>query len=76
MAQSYTSICNPADELHSLLRPYLLVRRKTEVLRDLPRRSEVVLEHGISPLQAKLYRAILTKDTGTHNQFTQLAVMW
>jgi len=34
------------------------------VLKDLPGKSEVVLAHGISKLQAKLYKGILTKDLG------------
>ncbi|WAR03360.1 CHD1L-like protein [Mya arenaria] len=53
-----------ADDMHHLLRPYLLLRRKNEVLKDLPHKSEIVLTHGISNLQAKLYKGILMKDTG------------
>ncbi|XP_076113824.1 chromodomain-helicase-DNA-binding protein 1-like isoform X3 [Mytilus galloprovincialis] len=49
-------------ELHSLLKPYLLRRTKDEVLKDLPKKSEIVMFHGISKLQKKLYKAILTKD--------------
>jgi SNF2 family DNA or RNA helicase len=49
-------------ELHSLLKPYLLRRTKEEVLKDLPKKSEIVMFHGISKLQKKLYKAILTKD--------------
>lgn len=50
------------SELHSLLQPYLLRRTKEGVLKDLPKKSEVVLYHGVSKLQKKLYKAILTKD--------------
>ncbi|OWF36362.1 Chromodomain-helicase-DNA-binding protein 1-like [Mizuhopecten yessoensis] len=50
------------SELHALLQPYLLRRTKEGVLKDLPKKSEVVLYHGISKLQKKVYKAILTKD--------------
>ena len=52
------------EELHSILRPYLLRRTKSGVLKDLPEKSDVVLYHGLSKLQKKLYKAILTKDIG------------
>ncbi|XP_033752107.1 chromodomain-helicase-DNA-binding protein 1-like [Pecten maximus] len=50
------------SELHALLQPYLLRRTKEGVLKDLPKKTEVVLYHGVSKLQKKLYKAILTKD--------------
>ena len=53
-----------AKELHNLLQPFLLRRVKNEVVLDLPQRSEVVLYHGMSALQKKYYKAILTKDLG------------
>ncbi|XP_014777205.1 chromodomain-helicase-DNA-binding protein 1-like isoform X1 [Octopus bimaculoides] len=49
------------SELHQILKPFLLRRVKESVL-DLPNKSEVVLFHGLSALQKKLYKAILTKD--------------
>ena len=52
------------EELHSLLKPYLLRRTKSGVLKDLPEKSDVVLYHGLSKLQKKLYKAILMKDIG------------
>ncbi|KAL5006528.1 hypothetical protein ScPMuIL_015334 [Solemya velum] len=61
--EKYNNISEKAvSELHKLLQPYLLRRTKTEVLKDLPEKSEIVLYHGLSALQKKLYRAILTKD--------------
>ncbi|XP_062607988.1 chromodomain-helicase-DNA-binding protein 1-like isoform X1 [Saccostrea cucullata] len=51
------------SELHEVLKPYLLRRTKEAVLKDLPRKSEIVMYHGISKVQKKLYKAILTKDT-------------
>ena len=34
---------------------------------DLPSKTEVVLYHGLSALQKKFYKAILTKDLGMHS---------
>ncbi|XP_048779718.2 chromodomain-helicase-DNA-binding protein 1-like isoform X2 [Ostrea edulis] len=50
------------SELHEVLQPYLLRRTKEAVLKDLPKKSEIVMYHGISKVQKKLYKAILTKD--------------
>ena len=55
-----------ASELHKLLQPLLLRRTKKVVLKDLPQKSEVILTHGISKLQAKMYKAILMKDVGEY----------
>ena len=60
---------SPADaataaQLHTVLEPFLLRRVKAEVLRELPKRSEVILYTGLSTVQKKLYKAILTKDIG------------
>ena len=51
-----------ASELHDLLKPFLLRRTKEAVLKDLPKKTEIVMYHGISQVQKKLYKAILTKD--------------
>lgn len=60
------------EELHELLKPYLLRRKKENVLKDLPERSDVVLYHGLSALQKKLYKAILTKDLGNNLIVTEV----
>ncbi|XP_075621304.1 chromodomain-helicase-DNA-binding protein 1-like [Balearica regulorum gibbericeps] len=52
----------PAKELHNVLQPFLLRRVKSEVATELPKKVEVVLYHGMSALQRKYYKAILTKD--------------
>ncbi|XP_026569004.1 chromodomain-helicase-DNA-binding protein 1-like isoform X3 [Pseudonaja textilis] len=49
-------------ELHSLLQPLLLRRVKGEVSEEIPKKVEVVLYHGMSALQKKLYKALLVKD--------------
>nr|XP_012998449.1 chromodomain-helicase-DNA-binding protein 1-like isoform X1 [Cavia porcellus] len=51
-----------ASELHKLLQPFLLRRVKAEVATELPKKTEVVIYHGMSPLQKKYYKAILMKD--------------
>ncbi|XP_008102056.1 chromodomain-helicase-DNA-binding protein 1-like isoform X1 [Anolis carolinensis] len=51
-----------AQELHSLLKPFLLRRVKSEVASELPKKMEIILYHGMSALQRKFYKAILTKD--------------
>uniref|UniRef100_A0A5F9DC77 Chromodomain helicase DNA binding protein 1 like n=1 Tax=Oryctolagus cuniculus TaxID=9986 RepID=A0A5F9DC77_RABIT len=51
-----------ASELHELLQPFLLRRVKAEVATELPKKTEVVLYHGLSALQKKCYKAVLMKD--------------
>ncbi|XP_039315774.2 chromodomain-helicase-DNA-binding protein 1-like isoform X1 [Saimiri boliviensis] len=51
-----------ASELHRLLQPFLLRRVKAEVATELPKKTEVVIYHGLSALQKKYYKAILMKD--------------
>ncbi|KAM6217138.1 chromodomain-helicase-DNA-binding protein 1-like [Rhynchocyon petersi] len=51
-----------ANELHKLLQPFLLRRVKADVATELPRKTEVVIYHGMSALQKKYYKAILMKD--------------
>ncbi|XP_071807715.1 chromodomain-helicase-DNA-binding protein 1-like [Asterias amurensis] len=50
------------NDLHSVLLPFLLRRTKNEVVLDIPKKSEVILYHGLSALQKNLYKAVLTKD--------------
>ncbi|KAM7013293.1 chromodomain-helicase-DNA-binding protein 1-like [Tautogolabrus adspersus] len=51
-----------ASELQSVLEPFLLRRVKSEVAVDLPKKTELVMFHGMSALQKKYYKAILMKD--------------
>ncbi|XP_061680437.1 chromodomain-helicase-DNA-binding protein 1-like [Syngnathoides biaculeatus] len=51
-----------AAELQSVLEPFLLRRVKSEVAVDLPKKTEVVVYHGMSALQKKYYKALLMKD--------------
>lgn len=54
----------PAAELQSVLEPFLLRRVKSEVAVDLPKKTELLVYHGMSALQKKYYKAILMKDLG------------
>ncbi|XP_034531930.1 chromodomain-helicase-DNA-binding protein 1-like [Notolabrus celidotus] len=51
-----------AADLQSVLEPFLLRRVKSEVAVDLPKKTELVVYHGMSALQKKYYKAILMKD--------------
>ncbi|XP_041912235.1 chromodomain-helicase-DNA-binding protein 1-like isoform X1 [Alosa sapidissima] len=51
-----------APELHRILEPFLLRRVKAEVAAELPKKTELVVFHGMSALQKKYYKAILMKD--------------
>ena len=49
------------------MEPFLLRRVKSEVLLDLPAKSEIILYTGLSAMQKKFYKAILTKDISRSN---------
>jgi len=51
-------------DIGSVLEPFLLRRLKTDVLKDIPRKSEVILYHGLSAIQKTYYKAVLRKDVG------------
>lgn len=53
-----------AAELQRVLEPFLLRRVKSEVAVDLPKKTELVMYHGMSALQKKYYKALLMKDLG------------
>uniref|UniRef100_I3M906 Chromodomain helicase DNA binding protein 1 like n=2 Tax=Ictidomys tridecemlineatus TaxID=43179 RepID=I3M906_ICTTR len=64
MANYYSFLFYVEDtsELHNVLQPFLLRRVKAEVAKELPKKTEVVIYHGMSALQKKYYKAILMKD--------------
>lgn len=64
MPLSTLTLLFPAAELQSILEPFLLRRVKSEVAVDLPKKTELVVYHGMSALQKKYYKAVLTKDLG------------
>lgn len=53
---------NRVQQLHALLRPYLLRRVKAEVLLEVPDKVEIIVKCGMSAMQKKYYKGILMKD--------------
>ncbi|KAJ9050395.1 hypothetical protein DSO57_1014835 [Entomophthora muscae] len=49
-------------DLHKLLAPYFLRRTKDAVLKDLPKKVEVMLPISMTPLQKEIYKAALSRD--------------
>ncbi|GAA47514.1 chromodomain-helicase-DNA-binding protein 1-like, partial [Clonorchis sinensis] len=49
-------------QMGNLLRPFLLRRTKQQVLLDLPPRLDLLIYHSLTPLQTKIYRALLTRN--------------
>ncbi|CAD7696105.1 unnamed protein product [Ostreobium quekettii] len=50
------------QQLHKVLRPFLLRRVKSDVERSLPPKKESILKIGMSQMQKKYYAALLQKD--------------
>ncbi|XP_059592778.1 ISWI chromatin-remodeling complex ATPase CHR11 isoform X2 [Vitis vinifera] len=50
------------QQLHKVLRPFLLRRLKSDVEKGLPPKKETILKVGMSQLQKQFYRALLQKD--------------
>ncbi|XP_031497207.1 ISWI chromatin-remodeling complex ATPase CHR11-like [Nymphaea colorata] len=50
------------QQLHKVLRPFLLRRLKSDVEKGLPPKKETILKVGMSQLQKQYYRALLQKD--------------
>lgn len=51
------------NELHSLLKPYLLRRVKDDVEKSLPPKEETILEVSLTPIQKTFYKAIYERNT-------------
>ncbi|KAL5712864.1 hypothetical protein ACHQM5_014988 [Ranunculus cassubicifolius] len=50
------------QQLHKVLRPFLLRRLKSDVEKGLPPKKETILKVGMSQLQKHYYKALLQKD--------------
>ena len=48
--------------LHTLIRPFLLQRMKSDVNLKIPSKREVILYSGLSDMQKKYYKWVLTKN--------------
>lgn len=51
------------NELHNLLKPYLLRRVKEDVEKSLPPKEETILEVTLTPTQKTFYKAIYERNT-------------
>lgn len=51
------------NELHNILKPYLLRRVKEDVEKSLPPKEETILEVSLTPIQKKYYKAIYERNT-------------
>ncbi|KAL7068797.1 putative chromatin remodelling complex SNF2H [Cryptosporidium serpentis] len=56
--------------LHSILRPFMLRRLKTDVERELPPKRELYVYIGLSKLQKKIYSELLTRNLDILNSVT------
>ncbi|CAN1857585.1 ISWI chromatin-remodeling complex ATPase CHR11 [Linum perenne] len=50
------------QQLHKILRPFLLRRLKSDVEKGLPPKKETILKVGMSQMQKQYYKALLQKD--------------
>ena len=55
------------QQLHKLLRPFLLRRIKVEVEKGLPPKKETILKVGMSEMQLKWYKQLMQKDIDAIN---------
>ncbi|KAG8045157.1 hypothetical protein GUJ93_ZPchr0008g12188 [Zizania palustris] len=55
------------QQLHKVLRPFLLRRLKSDVEKGLPPKKETILKVGMSQMQKQYYRALLQKDLDVVN---------
>jgi SNF2 family DNA or RNA helicase len=52
------------EELHTLLRPYILRRLKEDVEKNLPPKEETIIEVELTVLQKQYYRALFERNIG------------
>lgn len=53
---------NIIQQLHKILRPFMLRRLKADVAKGLPPKTETILMVGMSKIQKQLYRKLLLRD--------------
>lgn len=62
MGSSKEGEAEVVQQLHKVLRPFLLRRLKSDVEKSLPPKKETILKIGMSDMQRKYYAALLQKD--------------
>lgn len=55
-------------KLHDMLGPHMLRRLKTDVLKDMPTKSEFIVRVELSPMQKEYYKYILTKNFAVNSK--------
>eukprot|EP00276_Gloeochaete_wittrockiana_P007482 CAMPEP_0184664646 /NCGR_PEP_ID=MMETSP0308-20130426/53797_1 /TAXON_ID=38269 /ORGANISM="Gloeochaete witrockiana, Strain SAG 46.84" /LENGTH=1546 /DNA_ID=CAMNT_0027108181 /DNA_START=71 /DNA_END=4711 /DNA_ORIENTATION=+ len=50
------------QKLHKILRPFMLRRLKSEVEKELPKKKEIIVYTGLTELQRRLYKWVLTNN--------------
>ena len=50
------------QQLHKILKPFILRRTKIEVERGIPPKREIIVTTGMTPMQRDLYKKILTNE--------------
>jgi SWI/SNF-related matrix-associated actin-dependent regulator of chromatin subfamily A member 5 len=53
---------NIIQQLHKILRPFMLRRLKADVAKGLPPKTETILMVGMSAMQKRLYKQLLLRD--------------
>ena len=56
------------QQLHKLLRPFMLRRLKADVEKSMPPKTETILYIGMSSMQKKLYKDLLSRDKELGNR--------
>ena len=62
--EQFGDLADPAalEEFHGVLRPHMLRRVKTEVMKDLPAKHEVIIPIALAPQQRHTYKNLLTRN--------------
>lgn len=55
------------QQLHKILKPFILRRTKIEVERGIPPKREILVTTGMTPMQRDLYKKILTNELCKHD---------
>ena len=67
------------DQLHKILRPFMIRRLKSDVAKGLPPKTETLLMVGMSKMQKQLYKKLLLRDieaiTGNNTNSGKTAIL-